>query len=83
MKFVDHYTPLVPPIPLTEVQKLWIEEFQLPKLEQQGIAEMKEIQQYEGESAWEYAQRFRDVMSSLFLFMIRITRNGLFKDCFN
>lgn len=41
MKFVDHYTPLVPPIPLTEVNKLFIEEFQLPKLEQQGIAEMK------------------------------------------
>jgi len=44
---------------------LFVEEFQLPKFKQQGIADMKGIPQYERELAWEYAQRFRDVMSKL------------------
>jgi hypothetical protein len=42
--------------------QLWtrfIEEFKLPQSEQQAISELREIHQREGESAWEYNQKFK------------------------
>lgn len=55
------------PLTIVYVKRQFILEFQLPRSEQQGIVELKEIKQRVGEPAWEYGQRFRDLMARLTL----------------
>jgi hypothetical protein len=45
---------------LDQVHHKFIVEFKLPQSEQQSLSELCEIQQREGESAWEYSQKFKD-----------------------
>jgi hypothetical protein len=48
-----------------EVRQAFIVEFQKLKTEQQSCAKLKDIKQVVGETAWEYDQRFWDLMSRL------------------
>jgi len=50
---------------LDQVHKKFIAKFKLPQLEQQALSKLREIQQREGESAWEYSQKFKDVIGRL------------------
>jgi len=43
----------------------FIAEFNLSQLEQQALSELHEIQQREGELAWEYSQKFKDAIGRL------------------
>jgi hypothetical protein len=43
----------------------FIPKFKLPQLEQQALSELREIQQREGESAWEYNLKFKDEIGIL------------------
>jgi hypothetical protein len=44
---------------LGQVRTRFIEEFKLPQLEQQALSELWDIQQREGELAWEYIYKFK------------------------
>jgi hypothetical protein len=50
---------------LAQVRLKFIVEFKLPQSEKQALSELWEIQQREGESAWEYSQKFKDVIGRL------------------
>jgi hypothetical protein len=50
---------------LDQVRTKFIAEFKLPQSEQQALSELHEIQQREGESAWEYSQKFKDAIGRL------------------
>jgi hypothetical protein len=50
---------------LDQVHHKFIVEFKLPQSEQQALSELCEIQQREGESAWEYSQKFKDAIGRL------------------
>jgi hypothetical protein len=50
---------------LDQVRTRFIAEFKLPQSEQQAMSELQEIQQREGESAWEYSQKFKDAIGRL------------------
>jgi hypothetical protein len=50
---------------LAQVCLKFIVEFKLPQSEQQALSELQEIQQREGESSWEYSQKFKDVIGRL------------------
>jgi hypothetical protein len=50
---------------LGQVWIKFIAEFKLPQSEQQALSELHEIQQREGESAWEYSQKFKDAIGRL------------------
>jgi hypothetical protein len=50
---------------LGQVRMRFIAEFKLPQSEQQALSELHEIQQREGESAWEYNQKFKDAIGRL------------------
>jgi hypothetical protein len=50
---------------LDQVHTRFIAEFNLPRSEQQSLSELHEIQQREGESAWEYRHKFKDVIGWL------------------
>jgi len=45
---------------LGQVCLKFIVEFKLPQSDQQDLSELWEIQQREGESAWEYNKKFKD-----------------------
>ena len=51
--------------PLDEIKAGFMAELQMPNTEQQSGAELKDIKKIIGESAWEYDQRFRDLISRL------------------
>ena len=40
-------------------------DFKLPQSEQQALSDLREIQLWEGESAWEYNQKFKDAIGRL------------------
>ena len=42
-----------------------IKEFKNPKLESQCITELKEIQQKQGESIWDFDQRFKVLLDQV------------------
>ena len=50
---------------LDAVKQQFGTEFQQPKSEQQSITKLKEIRHIVSETPWEYAQRFRDLISRL------------------
>jgi hypothetical protein len=50
---------------LGQVRMRFIAEFKLPQSEQQAMSELHEIQQREGESAWEYNQKFKYAIGRL------------------
>jgi hypothetical protein len=50
---------------LGQVHLKFIAEFKLPQSEKQVLSEVQEIQQREGESVWEYNQKFKDVIGRL------------------
>jgi hypothetical protein len=50
---------------LGQVCLKFIAEFKLPQSEQQALSELWEIQQREGESSWEYNQKFKDAIGRL------------------
>lgn len=50
---------------LGQVRTRFIAEFKLPQSEQQALSELHEIQQREGELAWEYNQKFKDAIGRL------------------
>jgi hypothetical protein len=50
---------------LGQVRLNFIAEFKLPQSEQQALFELWEIQEREGESAWEYNQKFKDSFGRL------------------
>jgi hypothetical protein len=50
---------------LGQVRLNFIVEFKLPQSEQQALSELQEIQQREGESSWEYSQKFKDSIGRL------------------
>jgi hypothetical protein len=51
---------------LGQVHLKFIVEFKLPQSKQQALSELREIQQREGESAWEYnIQKFKDVIGRI------------------
>jgi hypothetical protein len=50
---------------LGQVQTKFITEFKLPPSEQQALSKLRVIQQREGESSWEYSQKFKDVIGRL------------------
>jgi hypothetical protein len=50
---------------LVQVWTRFIAEFKLPQSEKQALSELREIQQWEGESAWEYSQKFKDAIGRL------------------
>ena len=73
MKFL-HYSPSGVSITLDEVKQQFVTEFFLqPKSEQQSIAKWKDIKHMVGETGWDYAQRFLDLMGHL-PYMISITQ---------
>jgi hypothetical protein len=47
---------------LGQVRLKFIAEFKLPESEKQALSELQEIQQREGEFAWDYSQKFKDVI---------------------
>jgi len=50
---------------LGQVRMRFITEFKLPQSEQQALSKLLEIQQREGESAWEYSQKFKHAKGRL------------------
>jgi hypothetical protein len=50
---------------LAQVCLKFIAEFKLPQSEKQALSELREIQQREGESSWEYSQKFKDAIGRL------------------
>jgi hypothetical protein len=50
---------------LVQVHLKFIAEFKLPQSEQQALSELQEIQQREGESTWQYNQKFKDAIGRL------------------
>jgi len=50
---------------LGQVRIKFITEFQLPQSEQQALSELCRIQNREGESTWEYSQKFKDSIGRL------------------
>jgi hypothetical protein len=50
---------------LGQVWTRFITEFKLPQSEQQTLSKLHEIQQREGESSWEYNQKFKDSIGRL------------------
>ena len=50
---------------LGQVRTRFITNFKLPQSEQQDLFELREIQQREGESTWEYNEKFKDVIERL------------------
>jgi hypothetical protein len=50
---------------LGQVRMKFIAEFKLPQSEQQALSELREIQQREGESSWEYNHKFKDAIGRL------------------
>jgi hypothetical protein len=50
---------------LEQVQTKLIAEFKLPQSEQQAMSELRQIQQREGESTWEYIHKFKYAIGRL------------------
>jgi hypothetical protein len=50
---------------VVQVHLKFIAEFKLPESKQQYLSELREIQQREGESTWEYSQKFKDAIGRL------------------
>jgi hypothetical protein len=50
---------------LVQVQHKFIAEFQLPQSKKQALTELWDIKQRDGESTWEYNQRFKDAIGNL------------------
>jgi hypothetical protein len=50
---------------LGQVRTRFIAEFKLPQSEQQALSKLREIQQQEDESAWEYNHKFKDDIGRL------------------
>ena len=50
---------------LGQVRLKFIAEFKLSQSEQQALSQLREIQQREGESTWEYSQKFKDAIGRL------------------
>ena len=65
MKIVECSIANDTPPSIEKVKKSFSDQFQLPKSKQQGIDKLKEIQQNQGDSTWEYAQIFRDVITRI------------------
>jgi hypothetical protein len=65
MKSIKPGNPQGKPFPLPQVKQKFIVEFKLPQSEQQALSELWEIKQRDGESSWEYNQRFKDVIGKL------------------
>jgi hypothetical protein len=53
------------PFTLDQVQTRFTMKFKLPQSEQQALSELHEIQQTEGESTWEYINKFKDAIGML------------------
>jgi hypothetical protein len=65
---------------LVQVRQRFIAEFWLPQSEKQALSELQEIKQRDGESAWEYNQRFKYAIGKLeTLFMNIIKGSGSFR----
>jgi hypothetical protein len=65
MKSIELGNPKGKPFPLPQVKQKFIVEFKLPQSEQQALSELWEIKQRDGESSWEYNQRFKDAIGKL------------------
>jgi hypothetical protein len=50
---------------LGQVWTKFIAEFKIPQSEQQALSKLHEIQQREGELAWEYSHKFKDAIGRL------------------
>ena len=55
-----HQNPLI-----DNVKEEFVKEFKLPQTDQQGLFELWEIKQREGETAWDLMRRFKDVIGKL------------------
>jgi hypothetical protein len=64
MKYIEHGLQ-GQAFTLGQVHLKFINEFKLPQSEQKALYELQEIQQREGESSWEYSQKFKVVIGSL------------------
>ena len=50
---------------IADVKRDFVREFKLPQTDQQGLSELWEIKQKEGETAWELMRRFKDAIGKL------------------
>ena len=50
---------------MADVKIDFIKEFKLPQTDQQGLSEMWEIKQIEGETTWDLMRRFKDAIGKL------------------
>ena len=50
---------------IEDVKRDFVKEFKLPQTDQQGLSEMWEIKQREGETSWDLMWRFKDVIGKL------------------
>lgn len=50
---------------LDDVKRDFVKEFKLPQTDQQGLSEMWEIKQQEGETAWDLMRRFKDAVGKI------------------
>jgi hypothetical protein len=50
---------------LDQVRTRFIAEFKLPQSEQEALSGLRDIQQREGESSWEYIHKFKDAIGRL------------------
>jgi hypothetical protein len=63
---------------ITDINKLLINEFQKPSLEDQYMNEMIKIRKKRGESVWEIDQRFKQLKGKLKYLMIDMQHRHLF-----
>jgi len=54
------------PKTLNEIQTALIDEFKKPKLESQCIIELKEIKKLNGDSTWDFDERFKVLMGQVY-----------------
>ena len=50
---------------MADVKREFVKEFKLPQTDQQGLSEMWEIKQREGENTWDLMWRFKDGIGKL------------------
>jgi hypothetical protein len=65
MKSIEPGNPQGHDFTLAQVKQWFIAEFCLPQSEQHALSELWEIKQRDGESSWEYNQRFKDAIGKL------------------
>lgn len=50
---------------MDDVKRGFAQEFKLPQTNKKGLSELWEIKKWEGETAWELMQRFKDTIGKL------------------